>query len=267
MKQTIALLATATLLSGCVLNIEETTIDKEVHQNAEQFSSLSFDGGDVSGKLVIQGVVQDTISAYAHASIWAKNAEEANRIAERMALRWSGTTDARLIVDYPGTEREFVRIERLSIDAPQRFNVNLDLSSSDLEIHDMHGTVTAELSSGDMDISTTGRIELESSSGDIHATTGKGGTIEVSSGDVVVDVTSKHFDGLDIESSSGNVTIGLATGAGINLECETSSGSININYDGFVAFDDDGTLSIQLNGGGKLVRVECSSGNIQLSKY
>ena len=266
MKKVFAALTIAVSLSSCVVNVEEQTIDKEVHTNAAQFNSLSFDGGALSSKLVINGSTMDTLSAYATASVWGNNDEDARRIAEGMELTWSGSTDARLTLEYPGTEKEFIRIGDLRIDAPQRLGLNIDLSSADLEVKNMTGNVTVDVSSGDITVGTTGRIDIETSSGDVNVVTGKGGRIDVSSGDTRVDLTSRNFDELVIESSSGDVLINIADGAGIDFELDASSGTIAINYGGFAVAESEGRIVVSVNGGGKRVRVDTSSGDIQIGK-
>jgi hypothetical protein len=265
-KNISAALLLAASLSSCVVNVEDQMIDKEVHVNASQFNTLTFSGGDLAEKLVIRGKSMDTLSAFARASVWANNDEDARRIAEGMRLNWSGSTDAQLRIEYPGTEKEFVRVDKLSIDAPQRLGLNIDLSSADLDIQDMLGDVTVDLSSGDINLSTAGRVDIETSSGDVDVKTGKGGRIDVSSGDTRVDLTSRMFSDLHIESSSGDVIINIADSAGIDFELETSSGVIAINYGGFSSIDHEGTLTVRVNGGGKKVYVSSNSGDIHIGK-
>src|SRR5688572_10731645 len=101
MTRIFAALTLAISLSSCVVNVEEQVIDKEVHTSAQQFSSLSFDGGALSSKLLINGSTMDTLSAFATASVWGNNDEDARRIAEGMNLAWSGSSDARLTLEYP----------------------------------------------------------------------------------------------------------------------------------------------------------------------
>jgi hypothetical protein len=265
-KNIFAAFAIAASLSSCVLNVEEQLIDKEALVNASSFTSLTFDGGDLADKLVIYGDSQDSLTAFARASVWANSEEDAKRIAEGMNLKWSGTNDARLSIDYPGSEKEFVRIEKLSIDAPQRLDLNIDLSSADLDISNMKGNVNIDVSSGDVKVGTEGRVNIESSSGDVTVTTGKGGDVDVSSGDVRMDVTDINFENVHIESSSGNITINIVDGVGIDFELETSSGVVAVNYGGFSAIEHEGTLTVRVNGGGKKVYVSASSGDIHISK-
>jgi hypothetical protein len=265
-KNILAGVALAIGLSSCVVNVEDQIIDKEALVNASSFTSLTFDGGDLADKLVIHGDSQDSLTAFARASVWANSDEDAKRIAEGMNLKWSGTSDARLAIEYPGSEKEFVRIEKLSIDAPQRLDVNIDLSSADLDISNMKGNVNVDVSSGDVKVSTEGRVNVESSSGDVTVTTGKGGDLDVSSGDIRMDVTNRNFENVHIESSSGNVTINIADGAGIDFELETSSGVVAINYGGFSTIEHEGSITVSVNGGGRKVYVSSSSGDIQISK-
>lgn len=265
-KNILAALLLAASLSSCVVNVEDQMIDKEVHTNASQFNTLTFSGGDLADKLVIHGKTMDTLSAFARASVWANNDEDARRIAEGMSLIWSGNTDAKLRIEYPGTEKEFVRVDKLSIDAPQRLGLNIDLSSADLDVQNMLGDVTVDLSSGDVKVGTQGRVDIETSSGDVDVQTGKGGRIDVSSGDTRVDVTKTTFEDLHIESSSGNVVINISNGAGIDFELETSSGIIAINYGGFATIDHEGRLLVSVNGGGRRVYVNSSSGDIHIGK-
>jgi hypothetical protein len=265
-KNIFAGLALALMLSSCVVNVEDQAVDKESVVNASGFTSLTFDGGDLADKLVIRGQSQDTLTASARASVWASSGDDAERIAQGMDLRWSGTTDARLSIEYPGSEKEFVRIEKLSIDAPQRLDLNIDLSSADLDISNMKGNVNIDVSSGDIKLGTEGRVNIESSSGDVTVSTGKGGDLDVSSGDIRMDVTNKAFENVHVESSSGDVTIKIADGAGIDFELETSSGVIAVNYGGFSTIEHEGRLTVSVNGGGKKVYVSSSSGDIQISK-
>lgn len=266
-KNLFAGLALALSLSSCVVNVEEQIIDKEAVSDASLYRSLTFDGGDLADKLVINGDAHDTLTAFARASVWANNDADAKRIAEGMKLVWSGTTDAHLAIEYPGSEKEFVRVEKLSINAPQRLDLNVDLSSADLEIRNMKGDVNVDLSSGDVTIGTEGRVTIETSSGDVDVSTGKGGTVDVSSGDVRMDVTNKLFDAVTVNSSSGDVTINLPEGVGIDFELETSSGVVALNYGGVSTVNHEGHISIQVSGGGKRVQVDCSSGDIQISKF
>lgn len=256
----------ALALSSCVVNVEDQAVDKESLVDASSFRSLTFDGGDLADKLVIHGMSQDTLTAFARASVWASSEEDAKRIAEGMDLRWSGTTEARLSIEYPGSEKEFVRIEKLSIDAPQRLDLNIDLSSADLDISNMKGNVTIDVSSGDIKLGTEGRVDIESSSGDVDVSTGKGGDLDVSSGDIRMDVTNREFENVHIESSSGDVTINITDGAGIDFDLETSSGVIAVNYGGFATIEHEGRLTVSVNGGGRKVYVSSSSGDIQISK-
>lgn len=256
----------AAALSSCVVNVDEQSVDKSATFNASGMSSLAFDGGNLSRKLVINGGTSDTLTAFARASVWGSSADAAQRIAEGMKLVWTGTTEGRLTVDYPGTEREFVRVDDITVGAPSRLNLNIDLSSTDLDIRDMTGNVTVDVSSGDLNIATTGRVNIESSSGDVDVRTGRGGSIDVSSGDIRVDVTDNDFQDLEINSSSGDVVINLLNGMGLDLELETSSGTIAVNYGGFATIDHEGYVSVRVNGGGRKVRVEASSGDIQIGK-
>jgi hypothetical protein len=265
-KNIFAGLSLALLLSSCVVNVEEQIIDKESLTNASQFTSLTFDGGDLADKLIIHGNAEDSLTAFARASVWSNSEEDARRIAEGMNLKWSGTTDARLTVDYPGSEKEFVRIEKLSIDAPQRLDLNINVSSADLDISDMHGNINIDVSSGDVKVGTEGRVDIESSSGEVDVTTGKGGRIDASSGDIRMNVTKNTFEDVHIESSSGEVTINIADGAGIDFELETSSGIVALSYGGVSTIAHEGTLTISVNGGGKKVYVSSSSGDIHISK-
>ena len=128
----------------------------------------------------------------------------------------------------------------------------------------MVGDLNLTTRSGSIIADTKGRIIASTSSGDVNAVCGQGASLDLGSGDVALDVTSSTFDDVTVSTASGDVTLRLADSARVTFDLSTSSGNIDINYGGTSTVTENGYLRIDVNGGGKLISVENSSGNIKV---
>lgn len=254
------------VFTGCVTNVSDEVLVKHAEHTALGYNSLTVDAASSADKIVIQGSTTDTLSATATVTLWAKSADEAERVGRNMELKWSeGSNEAKLTTEYPGQGRELANISKLNVLAAKRLDLDIDVNSTDVAINGMSGHVKVDASSGDINVDTRGSIDLKTSSGDVTATTSQGGTIEASSGDVHVTLDSTTFDNLDINVSSGDVTVTIASGAGIDFDLETdSAGDISVSYDGFQLSDDSGELNFRTHGGGRRVKIITDSGSIRI---
>jgi DUF4097 and DUF4098 domain-containing protein YvlB len=262
-KSQLAAIALALLFSGCVLETVNETIEKQSVQDARSFRSLAvLDQG--SNDIAITGATTDSIRASAYLDVWANNSERARRVADRMDFGWEGGSEAKLKLNYSGADQELAKLTRLALTVPKDLGVKIETGSGDVAIAQMASDLNVETSSGNISASTSGRVTLKTSSGDITASTKLGGSLDMSSGDATIGITSKDFDGLDVTSSSGDVVVNLADSAHVTLDLSTSSGSINVNYSGTRTSTTSGDLKLQVNGGGRIIRVETSSGDIRI---
>jgi len=260
-----SLLVIPFFFAGCITNISDEVIDKQAGQSAAGVSSISIDAEQNSSDLFIQGTTADTLSASARLSLWAKSKEEAQRIARNLNLSWNVVGgEARLTTDYPGQEKEFASIDKFSVLAANRLNLNIDLSTSDITIKDMLGDVNIDASTGDMRVDTKGQLSIKASTSDVIASAGKDVAIDLSTGDIDLNMTSPSFNNVDIDVSTGDVILRILPDVGISFDIETSTGDISVNYDGSSTFTSSGSLTLNVNGGGKRVKITTRTGNVSI---
>lgn len=239
-----SLLTLSAILSGCVLETVNETVEKQQLQDARTFHTLAVTDLQ-STDIAITGWSSDSVHTTVRLDVWASDAERARRIADGIGFGWSGATEAELKLKYGGSDQELAKLSHVAMSAPARLGLRLETSSGDVTVSGMSGDLTIETSSGRINAKTAGRINFTSSSGDVVASTALGGSLDLSSGDATVDITSKDFDGLDATTSSGDVTVHLADSAHVTLDLSTSSGSIDVDYGGTRTSSADGDLRVQ----------------------
>lgn len=256
-------LSVATFVTGCVTEVVDETVQKVSTQDGTGFTALKVSRS--SDDIIVTGWNSDTIKATAYLSIWAGNSDKAQQISDDLKFSWAtGSPTAELIVTSDESDQELAQLNELKISAPSRFGLNLETSSGDIKATNMLGDLNLTTSSGDVIAETKGRVTANTSGGDVHAVAGRGATLDLSSGDVTLDVTTTEFDGVNVETSSGDVTMRLAEGAKVTFDLNTSSGDITVNYGGTTTSSQSGYLRIDINGGGKIVNLETSSGDIKI---
>jgi beta-lactamase regulating signal transducer with metallopeptidase domain/DUF4097 and DUF4098 domain-containing protein YvlB len=194
---------------------------------------------------------------------------------------------------------------RFTITVPGRYNVELKTAGGSIQVDDLDGTVVANTAggslqfgriSGDIKAHTSGgSIRLEGSSGaaslrtsggsiaighvvgDVNAHT-SGGSVTVTDvrGDLVA-VTSggsirarmsqppRHASRL--ETSGGSITLDLHSRAAVSIDARTSGGRVTTDF----AVpqrprDQQATLQAAINGGGPLLTLKTSAGNIRINR-
>lgn len=256
-------LSTSSLLSSCVTNVVDETVEKVSVQDATAFTALKVNRS--SDNISVAGWSRDSIIATATLSIWANSSDEAQQISQDLKFNWAtGSTTAELIVTSNEADQELARLQEMTISAPSRFELNLETNSGDIKATNMFGDLNLTTGSGSITADTKGKIIASTSSGDINAICGQGASLDLGSGDVALDVTSSEFDDVTVATSSGDVSLRLADSARVSFDLSTSSGDIDINYGGTSTVTGNGYLRIDVNGGGKLITIETSSGNIKV---
>ena len=113
----------------------------------------------------------------------------------------------------------------------------------------------AEAIVGSMDFETSGgRIEVRDSDGKLRAST--------SGGDVRVSL--KDNKGIDLETSGGNLVVQLPKTISAEVSAETTGGEVNCDFE-FSGKLREGSLQGKINGGGKLIKLETSGGDIVIN--
>lgn len=146
-------------------------------------------------------------------------------------------------------------------------DVRASTGSGDIILDGIDGNVNGETGSGNITLAMTGpgTVRLGTGSGDVTARNVKGGLrVHTGSGNVTADgdVTSEW----SMETGSGDVRVQLPQSAKFDLAAQTGSGDLRINRE--ISMN-GGTINKhrmrgKVNGGGPLVELQTSSGNIDL---
>jgi hypothetical protein len=138
--------------------------------------------------------------------------------------------------------------------------------SGDIRARGIGGAATAETGSGDIrvEVSGTGEVSVSSGSGDLEVAGVRGALrAKAASGDVTVQGTPAV--GWEVRSASGDVELTLPAEAAFTLEARSNSGSIDTRTPVTVQGDlPKGTLRGAVRGGGPVVSVSTSSGDITI---
>ena len=188
----------------------------------------------------------------------------------------------------------------IDVQLPRAFNLNLQTSGGDIVVHDVKGTIQGETSGGNLDIAdaegnvkmgtsggnvslvhSTGEFALETSGGNmegervtgsIHMET-SGGNIELrnidgklyaSTSGGNIRVSMKDNKGIDLSSSGGNLLVRLPKSISADVQAESSGGDVNCDFS-FNGKLREGSLNGTINGGGNLIKLETSGGDITIT--
>jgi len=188
------------------------------------------------------------------------------------------------------------------LEIPEKFNLDIATSGGDVTVSQVSGKAQAETSGGDIILEKlSGEMLFETSGGDIRATgmtgnfkgTTSGGNIVVTkvSGNIGVetsggDIQISGVEGrVQAETSGGDIRIALA-GSNKGIVAETSGGDIDVMTASTIQADldastsggsvvcslpitmageiDESRVRGTLNGGGELIRVRTSGGDIRI---
>jgi len=183
------------------------------------------------------------------------------------------------------------------IQVPKSYNLNLHTSGGNIEINSVKGKIEGETSGGNLELSelegnvrlstSGGNVNIEKSSGDFNLETSggnmygesitgplqmetSGGNIEIKNGDGKVRASTsggnihaymKDNKGIDLSTSGGNIVVRVPKSITADVQAEASGGDVNcdLEYTGKIK---DGSMKGKINGGGNLIRLETSGGDI-----
>ncbi len=144
--------------------------------------------------------------------------------------------------------------------------VKANTGSGDVDLQEIAGNVTADTGSGNVKVSMTGdgSLRLGTGSGDVTASHVKGGLrARTGSGNVTAD--GDATSDWSVETGSGDVNVSLPQNARFELAASTGSGDLSIGREITMSGNmDKHRIRGKVNGGGPLVQLETSSGNIRL---
>jgi len=193
---------------------------------------------------------------------------------------------------------------RIEIMAPKKFNTHVETSGGDIKVYNLtggfrldtsggdislsntEGKVSAETSGGDITLSKqTGSMNLSTSGGDIICTSAAGDLFaETSGGDIKVDLNEGKLHaetsggditilysgvnrGITAETSGGDIKVKLPSDFKAKVHLETSGGGIHNNFSNSRSERvTRGEVDAEFNGGGDLLRLETSGGEIRVEE-
>jgi hypothetical protein len=133
-------------------------------------------------------------------------------------------------------------------------NLGIYNSKGELELETSGGNIKGESITGTLNVETSGgNIILRETLGKIYATT--------SGGDIRVDV--KENKGVSLRTSGGNIVLRVPKSLAATIEAETSAGDVNCELD-FSGKIKEGRMNGKINGGGNIVHLETSGGDIDI---
>ena len=156
---------------------------------------------------------------------------------------------------------------RITVGEVESGTGRIEVSSGDVDLGALRADdVEMKLSSGDLEI---GELEIAAlrvdTSGDARIASGRGGIVlDGSSGKVDISL-DELTGGIGIDVSSGDVTLHLPRESAFDARLKASSGRIESEFPiiGDVSSDRDDVAG-SVNGGGSMVEIETSSGDIRL---
>jgi Putative adhesin len=176
---------------------------------------------------------------------------------------------------------------RYTIQVPRSYHVQVRNSRGDLTLRNFNGKAYGHTSRGNVSVSgINGEVEIDTSRGDVRGSqlvgnislvTSRGEitlakvqgsvTVRSSRGNVDVDLTNPNR-GVEVSSSRGNVIVRVPRTFAAELDARTNRGEVECDLPlankELSSAHRQQALSGTLNGGGKLVKLETSRGNIEI---
>jgi DUF4097 and DUF4098 domain-containing protein YvlB len=186
------------------------------------------------------------------------------------------------------------------IQIPSKFNLDLRTSGGNISVDNLTGDIVGETSGGNLILGkldgavkmstsggnislrgASGNFQLETSGGNIHGegivgdthVETSGGNIELrdldgklygstSGGDIRAEM--KNNKGIDLSTSGGNLIVRLPKSATGDVTAEATGGDVSCDFQ-FAGKMKDGSMNGKINGGGNLIRLETSGGDIVIN--
>jgi len=186
------------------------------------------------------------------------------------------------------------------VKVPKEFNLELQTAGGNIGINGVRGKIKGETSGGNIELSdiesnlrmstSGGNVSIKNSSGDFKLETSGGNMyckdvvgrifMETSGGNIdIKDVDGnlhastsggniyarlKSNKGIDLSTSGGNITVDLPRSVSANVKAEASGGDVSCELE-FSGKIKDGRMNGKINGGGEMIRLETSGGDIIIS--
>jgi Toastrack DUF4097 len=188
------------------------------------------------------------------------------------------------------------------IEVPKKYNLDLQTSGGNIEIENVEGNVDGETSGGNLTFenligtvhmqTSGGNVDIRQASGDFRLETSggnmlaqdvtgplhmetSGGSIDIrecdgklyastSGGNIKASLKSNQ--GIELSTSGGNIGIRIPSNVTADVRAEASGGDVSceLQYSGRLK---EGSMNGKINGGGNLIRLETSGGDITIDSF
>jgi hypothetical protein len=266
--------------------------------------TLNFDSDLASLEITTSDT--DTLRAEFIREFKVSNPQEADALRQKLDVRMTKTdNDVKITVRWAGdrNDRELRKVHvSFRIAMPRKFNLDLRTVGS-ARIADLEGTVKAMMRGGSIQFhnvtgpvtarSDGGSISIHDVGGDLDATSnggsvaagrvnGKvvaranGGSVAIAEatdaidaraagGSVAAYISKQPRSDSKLIAEAGNVELRLPESIAINIDAACSAGRLSSEFSLYGHQDDD-RLKGAINGGGPLVMVRASAGNVYIRK-
>ena len=145
----------------------------------------------------------------------------------------------------------------------------LRTSGGDIRVDQAGGSIRAGTTGGNVRVgSVTGKADLHTTGGNIEIAKA-GGSIQAgtSGGNVRVGLTSALTDASEVRTTGGDIRVEVAGDTPFDLDARTTGGDVKAEVPVQVTEPNKGSvLRGQVNGGGKLLKLRTTGGNIRVQK-
>jgi DUF4097 and DUF4098 domain-containing protein YvlB len=140
----------------------------------------------------------------------------------------------------------------------------MSTSGGNVDISRSHGDVFLETSGGNMTgDAVEGTIHMQTSGGNIGLTDCDG-KVSASTSGGNIRAAMRDNKGIDLSTSGGNLRVFLPPGAKGEVNAEASGGDVSCDFP-FSGKIKEGHMNGSINGGGPLIRLETSGGDISIA--
>jgi hypothetical protein len=189
---------------------------------------------------------------------------------------------------------------RYEVTTPKNFNLRLSTSGGNIDLSDISGKISGETSGGNLELTgldgdiklstsggnvslerSKGTFDLETSGGNMtgRSLTGSirmetsGGNIDIKDADGKVyastsggsiRLSARDNKGIDLSTSGGNVSVTLPKSISADVQAEATGGDVSCDFP-FTGKLKEGELHGKINGGGMLIKLETSGGDIVIN--
>lgn len=248
----------------------------------------------------------DTLRAEFTREFKVSNAQEADALRQKLDVQMTKTgNDVKVTVRWAGdrNDRELRKVHvSFRIAMPRKFNLDLRTGGSarvadvdgtvkavmrggSIQLHNVTGPVTARTDGGSIGVRDVGGdLEATANGGSVAAArvNGKvwaranGGSVEIdeatdaidakaAGGSVAAYISKQPRGDCKLIAEAGNVELRLPESIAINIDASCSAGRLSSDFSLYGHQDDD-RLKGTINGGGPLVMVRASAGNVYIRK-